>query len=106
MTAGVLVFGIDQLVEVAPRTSGGLVLVDQFEAVPVELIEEVVPGDLLQVCVVSISGIREAESEDASLIPLVGAADFRRLSVTRFGPLANCVVILRRLGKCHCWTSR
>jgi hypothetical protein len=106
VTAGVLVFRIDELVEVAPRTSGGLFLVYQFEAVTVELLEELVPRDLLQVCVITISGIREAESEDASLVPLVGAADLRRLSVARFRPLANCVVILGRLGKCHCWTSR
>lgn len=106
MTAGVFVLRVNQLVEVALCSACGLVLVDKFEAVIVELLKEFVPGDLLQVFVVTISGIGEAESEDASLVTLVGAADFRRLSATRICPLANCVVILGRLGKCHCWTSR
>jgi hypothetical protein len=98
----VLVFGIDQLVEVALCPFGGLFLVDELKAILIELLEELVPGDLPQVCIVSVFGVREAESEDASLIPLVGAADLGRHCAARFRPLANCVVILGCLGKCHC----
>jgi len=102
----VLVFGIDELIEVALRPSRSFFLVNEFEAVLVELLKKLVPGNLLQVFIVTISGIRKAESKDATLVTLVGAANLRRLSATRFRPLANCVVILGLLGKCHCGTSQ
>lgn len=106
MATCVLFFRIDELVEVTPGSARGFFLVNEFETIVIELLKEFVPGDFLQVFIVTIPGIWEAESEDASLVTLVGAANFRRLSATRFRPLANFVVILGRIGKCHCWTSR
>lgn len=106
MPAGAFVLGVNQLVEGASGPAGGLFLIDEFEAVIVELLEELVPGNLLQVFVVAIPGIREAKSEDARLVTLVGAANLGRLSATRFCPLTNSVVILGRFGECHFWTSQ
>jgi len=95
-------FRIDEFVEVAARPTGDLFLVDKFEAILVELVEELVPGDLLQVLVVSIPGLREAEAEDARLAASVGVANLGRHRTARFRPLANCVVILGCFGEWHC----
>ena len=95
-------FRIDEFVEVTPRAACGLFLVDKFEAILVELVEELVPGDLLQVLVVSIPGFREAEAEDARLAASVGVANLGRHRAARFRPLANCVVILGCFGEWHC----
>ena len=92
-----LLLGIDELVEVAPLTVGGLFLVDEFEAVLVELLEEFVPGDLVEFRVVTVRGIREAEAQDSRLVAGVRALHLRGLCAACFRPLANFVVILRRL---------
>ena len=96
------VLRVDELIEIALGSAGCFFLVDKFEAILVELVEELVPGDLLQVLVVSIPGLREAEAEDARLAASVGVANLGRHRTARFRPLANCVVILGCFGEWHC----
>jgi hypothetical protein len=93
---------MDELVEVAARASGSLLLIDHGESVLVELLEELVPVDLVQRCVVAVFGIGEAETQNAGLAVLAGAGDLAGNRMARLGPSADLVVIPCCSGQSGC----
>lgn len=91
------VAGINELVKVAGLAVCGFLLIDQFEAVVVELLEEFVPGDLAELGVVVVRGVWEAEPQDSGLVTRVRVLHLCGLGPACFCPLANFIMILRRL---------
>ena len=100
-----LVLGVDQLIEIALCAARRLLLVDELEAVLIELFEEIIPGDLLQVFVFVALGLRKRESENSGLLALVGGSNLGGHRTALFRPVANRIVVLRGLGQCHMSTS-
>jgi hypothetical protein len=83
-----------ELVEAADRAVGGAVLVQEAEALGLEFLEEVVPGDELQ----AFRELRlEVDAQDTSL-SVAGAFDARRPSAAGVGPAADRGVIGGGLG--------
>jgi hypothetical protein len=93
--------GVDEFVEVALLSVRRLVLIDELEIAFIELLEEVLPGDLAQIVVLVAGSLRKFEAQDTGLFALVGTGYFGWNSMASFGPFPNLVVIGGRLGECH-----
>src|SRR5688572_21551779 len=76
----------DQLVEIALFAVGGLLLVEERQIGLVEFLEELVPGNLLEIVVIGIGRLRELQAQ------YLGAADDCRAAAARLGPFADLVV--------------
>src|SRR3546814_776635 len=75
-----------------------LLLVEQRQFPLLELLEELVPGNLHQRVVLRLRGVREHEADDAHVAPLVGPLDGGGLATLSFRPFADGLVIRGRLG--------
>src|SRR5690606_9233944 len=82
----------DDLVEHA------LLVVEQREVALVELLEELVPGDLDQALVLRLLRVREHDADDTDVVALVSPVDRRRLAALALGPLADGLVVRGGLG--------
>src|SRR5690554_946967 len=81
---------IDELVEAALAAIGRLVLVEEGKLVLVEDLEELVPGDFLEI----VLGLSEVDPQDAALTLGIHHG---RMTVAGFGPFADFVVVGRRV---------
>ena len=81
----------DQLVEVAALAFRSLVLIHEREAVLVECLEPLVPGDFLQRSCSAVS--REIEPDHPCIISGSRPFDTRRFCSARLCPLADFLVI-------------
>ena len=93
---------MDQFIKVAARTAGGFFLKEKGEPVLVELIEELVPINLVQRGIVAVPGVGEAEAQNAGFAVLTGAGHFARDGMPRLGPPADLVVVLCCPGQSRC----
>src|SRR3546814_3774259 len=75
-----------------------LLLVEQRQFPLLELLEELVPGNLHQRVVLRSRGVREHEEDDAHVAPLVGPLDGGGLATLSFRLFAAGFVIRGRLG--------
>jgi hypothetical protein len=82
---------IDELGEAAV----GLVLVDEREVVAIEPREELVPADRLERS--RAAEAREVDAQDARVLGTPGCLDACRMSAPLLHPVADLVVIDRRL---------
>jgi len=82
-----------ELVEVALVAVCRLFLVDEFEIVLVKLLEEIVPGNLLQFRIVMVGSFREFKTQNPGLSALLGSCNFRRNCSPALGPFPYLVVI-------------
>ena len=96
-----LVFRINQLVEVALLAFRCLFLVHQRHPARVELVEPFIPRDLLERRVVRMRRARKLKANDPGLVIALGAGDHRRFAAAGLGPLPYLIVVLRGLGECH-----
>src|SRR4051812_28804879 len=75
-----------------------LLVVEQRQLALLELLEELVPGDLGQRVVLGLRVVREHDADDADVVALVRPLHRRRLAALALGPLADRVVVGRGLG--------
>src|SRR3954451_8369573 len=88
---------LDELEERRALAGGLLLLVEEREPGLVELLEELVPGDVLELILAGTA--REVEAQDAGVIATaLGAADRGGRAVAGLGPLLDGVVVGRGLG--------
>jgi len=89
---------VDELEEGAAFSAGLLLLVQQGEPLRVELLEPLVPADLLEGLVAGAAG--EVEAQDVGVV--AGAADAGGLAAIALDPLTDLVVVGRGGGLgCH-----
>lgn len=84
-------FAAHQLVEVALVAAGGGLLIEQRETALIELLEELVPVDVLQGLLPRVS--REIKTQDSHVIIVAGSPYASGLRATLFGPAADLVMI-------------
>src|SRR5438874_6786979 len=88
--------GAHELVEVAVLAVLGRLLVEQRQALFFELLEELIPPDLLQRAFAAVAG--KIDAEQAGVVAPAGAADARRRAVSLLHPPADLAVVGRRAG--------
>src|SRR5947207_1946979 len=88
---------VDELAEAALVPRGRFLLVKKLELAFVELLEELVPGNLLERGV----ALAEVKSEQAGIVVVAGSLHAGRTASTLFGPAANGFVIGSRFGRSH-----
>ena len=97
----VRVFRIDDLVEVALCAFAGYLFHQKREAVAVKLLEELLPGDLLEVRIVRVRSSGELEAKDTGLPVVLCCCYLCGPCTALVCPLLNLIVILNRSRKRH-----
>src|SRR5690242_12173001 len=87
---------LHELVEVALLAPGGLLLHEERELGGLELLEEVVPRDVLERALAAV--LREVDPDDPDVVPLVRALHRRGLAAPLFCPCPDLLVIGRPHG--------
>src|SRR5690606_18484378 len=81
---------VDQLEEPAGLSIGGFLLVEEYQVLFLELVEELVPGDLLQRGVVA-----ESDPQHAGVVTVAGLLHARGPAVAGLHPLHDLVAVGR-----------
>src|SRR5690606_13932075 len=89
-----------ELVEVAALAVLRLLLIQERELLLVELLEELLPGNLLE-RLVAVVGLRKVGAQQTRVVAVARADDACRMPVAALGPLLDLVVIRGALRFAH-----